>query len=125
MKIGCALISMRNLSPTVTIANVPGIDCDWLGAYRFALPIIVVLLRFLNLSPPIAVKAARASSTGVLLSVIAGGAGMVLVSLEVLPLVLAASGVWANEGDMIRKNMISVRAYGFIADSLRPIEKVE
>src|SRR2546423_8323171 len=118
MKIGCALMSMRNLSPTVTMAKAPGIDCDWLGAYRLALPIIVVLFRFLNLSPPIAAKAARASSTGVLLSVIAGGAGIVLVTAAA-PFDLAASGVWANEGDMIRRNRISVKAHFFITDSLR------
>jgi len=47
-------------------------------------------VRFLNLSPPCAARAARASSSGVLFAVIAGGAVIVLV--EVVGVGFAAFG---------------------------------
>ena len=47
-----------------------------LGRIKMALPITILLFSFLKFSPPSATSAARASSIGVLLSVIGTGAGI-------------------------------------------------
>src|SRR6185503_20470815 len=52
-----------------------------------------MFFRFLNFSPPCAAKAARASSTGVVSAVIAGGAGIVLAVLLGEPLAAGAATV--------------------------------
>jgi hypothetical protein len=66
-----------------------------------------MLFRFLNLSPPCAAKAARASSIGVLFAVIAGaeiGPGVVIV---VDPLGIA-EGCWAGARAAIESKTTSV-----------------
>src|SRR6266704_3498523 len=82
-----------------------------------------MLLRFLNLSPPCAISAARASSIGVVLAVIAGGAGIVVDAAAAAPLDFAASGRWAMAAKLIRSKT-SVGANLFIAGFL-PRSKIE
>src|SRR2546425_6259591 len=105
-------------SPAVTSANFPGIDCALVGPYRSTLPKRTMLLRFLNLSPPCAARAARASSRGVLVAVIAGAALIVLV--ELVGVGFAAFGPWAITA-VLSKNVrtASVDALLFMADSFR------
>src|SRR5258706_11619579 len=111
---GRASISMRTLSPAVTITNFPGIDEVLLGAYRTAEPTSIILFKFLNLSPPWATRAARASSSGVVVVVIGGGAG--IVETGVL-FELPASGAWAIGGEVI-KSKTSVEVKLFMAGLL-------
>src|SRR5438552_599872 len=69
-----------------------------------------MLLRFLNLSPPCAIRAARASSRGFVSAVIAGAAGIELDTALAAPLDFAASGDWPKAvADPIRSR-ISVGA---------------
>src|SRR5882762_9424216 len=82
-----------------------------------------MLFRFLNLSPPCAISAARASSIGVVLAVIAGGAGIVLDAAGAAPLDFAAPGPWAMAAELIRTRT-SVGAYLFMAGFL-PRSKIE
>src|SRR5258708_32934153 len=82
-----------------------------------------MLFRFLNLSPPCAVSAARASSIGVVLAVIAGGAGIVLDAAVAAPLDFTAPGPWAMAAELIRTRT-SVGAYLFMA-GLLPRKKNE
>src|SRR6266850_3135790 len=108
---------MRTLSPAVTMTNLPGIDAALFGGYRSAEPISIMLFRFLNLSPPCAVSAARASSIGVVLAVMAAGAGIVLDAAVAAPLDFAASGPWAIAAELI-SSRTSVGAYLFMAGFL-------
>src|ERR1041385_6759769 len=80
--IGRASISMRNLSFAVRIENAPGIDCGLFGGYRETEPRSIMFCTLRNFSPPCAVNAAFASSTGVLSAVIttAGGAAAVVAA---------------------------------------------
>src|SRR6266853_3671774 len=80
-----------------------------------------MLFRFLNLSPPCAASAARASSIGVVLAVIAGGAGIVLVeAAAAAPLDFADLGSWAMAAELIRSRT-SVGAYLFMWASFREL----
>src|SRR5712692_3055236 len=81
-----------------------------------------MLFRFLNLSPPCAAKAARASSSGVLFGVIAGGATIELVAGVFEGLGLTAPGVWASAAMQSRNKTTSVGAYLFIEDFLSVTE---
>src|SRR6185503_18894726 len=74
--IGRASISILNLSLAVTIENAPGIDCGLFGGYSETDPRKIIFCTLRNFSPPCAIKAAFASSIGVLSGVIttAGGA---------------------------------------------------
>src|SRR5260370_5757149 len=105
------------LERAVKRAKWPGKATVWFVAYRSTLPKSARLFRFLNLSPPCAANAARASSTGVLFAVIGGGAGIVLAAAAPLPLDFA-SGAWANAAEVHRNKTTSVRAYLFMVDSL-------
>src|SRR6267154_2316704 len=111
---------MRTLSPAVTMTNLPGIDAALFGAKRSAEPISIMLFRFLNLSPPCAASAARASSIGVVLAVIAGGAGIVLVEAAAAPLDFAELGSCAIAAELIRSRT-SVGAYLFMWASFREL----
>src|SRR5712692_2397899 len=111
-------MSIRTLSPAVTITNLPGTDCALFGAKRFAEPISIMLFRFLNLSPPCAASAARASSSGVLFAVIAGAAAIALdAGVEALLLDFAASGPWAIAAAQSRIRNTGIGRYLFIKDS--------
>jgi hypothetical protein len=67
------------LSFAVKIENEPGIDCGLFGGYRETDPRNNMFCTLRNFSPPCAVNAAFASSTGVLagVSTTAGGADVV------------------------------------------------
>src|SRR6266404_873444 len=120
---GRASISMRTLSPAVSMTNLPGIDEALFGAYRSAEPISIILFRFLNLSPPCAANAARASSIGVEAAVITGAAGIAFDAAVAAPLDFAASGPWATAAELIRSKTKS-GAYLFIAGFL-PRRRIE
>src|ERR1041385_3322695 len=79
--IGRASISILNLSFAVTIENAPGMDCGLFGGYRETDPRNIMFCTLRNFSPPCAVNAALASSSGVLSAVIttAGGAAALAV----------------------------------------------
>src|SRR6185437_8058307 len=79
--IGRASISMRNLSFAVRIENPPGIDCGLFGGYKETDPRNIMFCTLRNFSPPCAVNAAFARSSGVLSAVIttAGGAAAAVV----------------------------------------------
>ncbi len=82
------------------------------------MPVSIVLFTFLNLSPPWAASAARASSNGVLFAVIAGAAAIVFVAgVAVAELDLAASGPWANAAAQNTIRNTGVGRYLFIMDS--------
>src|SRR6185295_8985236 len=68
--IGRASISNLNLSFAVTIENAPGIDCGLFGGYSETDPRNIMFCTLRNFSPPCAMKAAFASSIGVLSGVI-------------------------------------------------------
>src|ERR1044072_7254633 len=68
--IGRASISILNLSLAVTIENAPGIDCGLFGGYSETDPRNIMFCTPRNFSPPWAMKAAFASSIGVLSGVI-------------------------------------------------------
>src|SRR6185369_14522421 len=78
---GRASISMRNLSFAVTIEKAPGIDCGLFGGYRETEPRNIMFCTLRNFSPPCAVNAAFASSTGVLSGVITTVGGAVVVGV--------------------------------------------
>src|SRR5438128_9815189 len=88
----------------------------------------IVLFTFLNLSPPCAARAARASSTGVLFAVIAivvGAAGVVAVAEEVVVAgVVDAPGLTAAGSCAITALLIngrvSIKKYFFISNPPQP-----
>src|SRR5215207_3546309 len=92
--IGRASISIRNLSFAVTIENAPGTDCGLFGGYRETEPRNIMFCTLRNFSPPCAVNAAFASSSGVLSGVIttAGGAAAVVAG----GVVFAGGCSWAE-----------------------------
>src|ERR1700704_3976195 len=81
-----------------------------------------MLFRFLNLSPPCAMSASRASSSGVVAAVMAGGAAIVLVATAV-PLDFVAPGPWAITA-ALNRSKTSVGVYFFMAGVL-PRNKIE
>src|SRR5689334_3761412 len=91
--IGRASISMRNLSFAVRIENPPGIDCGLFGGYKETDPRNIMFCTLRNFSPPCAVNAAFASSSGVLSAVIttAGGAAAVAVVTGAAPFAVPCS----------------------------------
>jgi hypothetical protein len=80
-----------------------------------------MLFRFLNLSPPCAANAARASSIGVEAAVITGAAGIAFDAAVAAPLDFAASGTWAMAAELIRSKK-RTGAYLFMVGFLREAE---
>src|SRR6185369_2736821 len=99
---GRASISMRNLSFAVTIEKAPGIDCGLFGGYSETEPRNIMFCTLRNLSPPCAMNAAFASSSGVLSGVMttagaaAAGAGALLDGVVLVPPWSCATAVTAQ-----------------------------
>src|SRR6185437_15477025 len=79
--IGRASMSMRNFSFAVRIENPPGIDCGLLGGYKETDPRNIMFCTLRNFSPPCAVNAAFARSTGVLSAVMTTAGGPAAATL--------------------------------------------
>src|SRR5262252_8694540 len=77
-----------------------------------------MLFRCLNLSPPWAARAAAASSVGVLLAVMAGGAGSVSALATAGVFDLGGSALCVNAVAARKRSTTGVRTYRFILNFL-------
>src|SRR4029450_13231691 len=106
-------------SPAVIRENFPGTAWALFGAYRSTLPYSHMFFRFVNVSPPCAAKAARASSIGVELAVIAGGGVIPFVAGDGVPLVEGAMppALWAPAMPALKIRIRSDGASFFIGEA--------
>src|SRR6185369_2372426 len=111
---GRASISILNLSPAVRIEKPPGIDCGLFGGYSETEPRNIIFCTLRNFSPPCAMNAAFASSSGVLSGVMttagaaAAGAGALLDGVVLGPPWSCATTVAAQPSKQMDKKTLFI-----------------